>query len=143
MELMKRNDDQRAETQAFIETIKSRGKKSQKPLEQSIKVAKTELTTSTDEQIDAEMLKELGEYKCLQADIHFYGFAPNSSKSKALKLYEESAELGTSKAMLALGSIYEKGHHNPDMARGGVFSQGAVEKPCNEPSMESAFQFYD
>ena len=79
----------------------------------------------------------------MQADAHFYGFAPNSNKKEALRLYEESESYANSKAMLALGSIHEKGLINEKLERGGTISMGALQDSSTEPDYQKAFEFYD
>ncbi len=44
---------------------------------------------------------------CIQADKLFFGFGSQPNKEAAISLYEDSASLGCSKAMLALAAIYE------------------------------------
>lgn len=80
----------------------------------------------------------------MQADAHFFGFAPKASKKEAMRLYEES-EGYSSKAMLALGSINEKGliGSNNRNEHGGVSSMGAIEKSVTEPDFAKAFDYYD
>ncbi len=64
---------------------------------------------------------------CMQADAIFFGFVPNSSKKEALRLYEESESYANSKAMLALGSVHERGLINDKSELCGLPSMGAVE----------------
>ena len=89
--------------------------------------------------------KKRGDDLCLQADSLFFGFNKENlpNRSAALRLYEESEQLGVSKASLAIGSIYEKGLVNPIEDRGGMQSLGAVEKNCAEPDTSKAFEYYD
>lgn len=51
------------------------------------------------------------EQLCLQADAIFFGFKqiPEEKKVNYMQMYEESQYMDCPKAMLALGSIYEKG----------------------------------
>ena len=63
---------------------------------------------------------------CMQADANFFGFLPNSSKKEALRLYEESESYANSKAMLALGSIHERGLINEKSEMGGMPNMGAL-----------------
>jgi len=69
----------------------------------------------------------------MQADAHFFGLAPGSNKREAMRLYEESESYGNSKAMLALGSIHEKGLVNDRSERGGLISIGTLQKPASDP----------
>ena len=48
-----------------------------------------------------------------------------------------------SKAMLALGSIYEKGLVNDKSQNGGITNMGAVEKTSGDPDYKKAFELYD
>ena len=70
---------------------------------------------------------------CMQADANYFGFAPNANNREALRLYEESENYMNSKALLALGSIYEKGLINEKSERGGFTNMGAHEKMSGEP----------
>lgn len=45
---------------------------------------------------------------CFEADCLFFEFIKVNNET-AISLYEKSAELGFSKAMMALGRIYEMG----------------------------------
>ena len=67
------------------------------------------------------------------ADAHFFGFAPNPNRKEARKLYEESESYGNSKAMLALGSIYEKGLIDDKSEKGGITCMGAKASASTEP----------
>ena len=49
---------------------------------------------------------------CLNAYKLFFGLGDEVDKEAALHYYERAAKLGSSKAMLALGSIYETGLAN-------------------------------
>jgi len=69
----------------------------------------------------------------MQADANFFGFAANSSTREALRLYEESESYLNSKALLALGSIHEKGLINEKSERGGITNVGAIERRSGEP----------
>ena len=96
----------------------------------------------TDEQTTQK--QQLAEQMCMQADAHFFGFAPLADKREAMRLYEESSDAcANTKAMLALGSIHEKGLVNERRERGGAASMGATEKPASEPDFQKAFEYYD
>ena len=99
----------------------------------------------TSREHEAELLaqKQLADQMCMQADAHFFGFAPNANRKEALRLYEESESYGNSKAMLALGSIYEKGLINENSERGGITSMGALESASTEPDFMKAWDYYD
>lgn len=60
-----------------------------------------------------------------------------------MRLYEESESYANSKAMLALGSIHEKGLINEKIDRGGTTSIGTVEQAVTEPDFSKAFEYYD
>ena len=79
----------------------------------------------------------------MQADAHFFGFAQMADKKEAIRLYEMSEMNSNSKAMLALGSIHEKGLVNEGLEKGGLVSMGALERPATEPDFQKAFQYYD
>ena len=89
--------------------------------------------------------KKRGEDLCLQADSAFFGFNKENQPNRlaALRLYEESEKLECTKALLAMGSIYEKGLVNEQAERGGCQSLGAIEKNCTEPDTSKAFEYYD
>lgn len=78
----------------------------------------------------------------MQADAHFFGFAPLADKREAMRLYEESSD-ACAKAMLALGRIHEKGLVNERLERGGAASMGAKERPATEPDYPKAYEYYD
>lgn len=80
---------------------------------------------------------------CMQADAHFFGFLPNSNKKEALRLYEESESYANTKAMLALGSVHERGLINEKTEKGGIPNMGALEQPVTEPDFQKAFEYYD
>jgi len=80
---------------------------------------------------------------CMQADANFFGFAPNANNREALRLYEESESYNNSKALLALGSIHEKGLINLKSERGGLPNMGAIERTSGEPDYQKAFEYYD
>ena len=107
-----------------------RVKKKRKRSERAAKrKSKTQQDGMTSKEQEAELMaqKQLADQMCMQADAHFFGFAPNANRKEALRLYEESESYANSKAMLALGSIYEKGLINEKSERGGITSMGALE----------------
>ena len=55
-----------------------------------------------------QQMRQLSEQFCLKADRIFFGLIDDNVQ-KAIELYENSASLESSKAMLALGRIYENG----------------------------------
>ena len=81
-----------------------------------------------DQEADLIAQKKLADQMCMQADANFFGFAPNSNKKEALRLYEESERENYTnfKAILALGSVYEKGLINEKLERGGIMNMGAL-----------------
>ena len=62
---------------------------------------------------------------CFQADCILFGFSKVETVESAISLYQKSVELGNSKAMMALGRIYERGI-------GGI-----------KVDLDKAFSFYD
>lgn len=54
----------------------------------------------------------------------FFGFKPEEKKVNFMQMYEESQYMDCPKAMLALGSIYEKGL--ADETQCNLFTLGAV-----------------
>lgn len=71
---------------------------------------------------------------CYEADYIFFGFkkAEGDTLERAIQLYEESAHLGDSKAMMALGRIYENGlGTKPDFQKAYVYYDLAA--AINEP----------
>ena len=66
-------------------------------------------------------LRLQGEDLCLLGDCMFFGFNKENQPNRqaALRCYEESEQLGSIKAQLALAAIYEKGLVNSEIERGG------------------------
>jgi len=122
--------------------VKKKQKRSKRAAERK---SKTQQDGMTSKEQEAELLaqKQLAEQMCMQADAHFFGFAPNANKKEALRLYEESESYGNSKAMLALGLIYEKGLINENSEQGGITSMGALESASTEPDFMKAWDYYD
>ena len=54
-------------------------------------------------------LSQQAESNCFEADCILFGFSNQENIEYAISLYQKSAELGNSKAMMALGRIYEQG----------------------------------
>ena len=111
---------------------KNKRKRSEKMQKRKAKTNKLGMTLNEQE---AEMLaqRQLADQMCMQADAHFFGFVPNGNKREALRLYEESESYSNSKALLALGSIHEKGLVNERTERGGILNMGAKEQSSAEP----------
>lgn len=57
-----------------------------------------------------------------------------------MQLYEESQFMDCSKAMLALGSIYEKGIADETQA---TVTMGAVQRKSVQENSSKAFEYYD
>lgn len=114
------------------------------PTKQKIKSQADGMTSKDNDEVDeAQAQTRLAQQMCMQADANFFGFAPNANNKEALRLYEESENLMNSKALLALGSIYEKGLINERSDRGGITNMGAVEIASGEPDFQKAFELYD
>ena len=131
--------------QSSLEDMRKKNKKKRVDRQTKRSKSKTQQYGLTLKEQEAEYLaqKQLAEQICLNADAHFFGFAPNSNKKEALRMYEESECYGNSKAMLALASIYEKGLINEANERGGQATEGVIERPAREPDFQKAYEYYD